>query len=168
MAERLFVPQQKLEAWLEAREVTFDDNILVLLKEKLAYTLEPAVRVVSLIDGTDHQEILGKTLTVAEVTALKGEHYRASVILGDTAYQCEEGFVGTASITKEAPAATPTPAAKAAPAARAAPTTKAPPPPAPTAAAPHARPAASTPTAPEAVGADDGADMLAAFMLKHM
>lgn len=95
MGERLFIAQAKLESWLEEGKISFEDNVLTLLAEQVAYRLEPAVRVLSLLGGEDAAGLLGRTLTVAELTASGAEHYRDSLILGDTAYQCEEGFLGT-------------------------------------------------------------------------
>ena len=96
MVERLFISQSKLEAWIEEVKVTFEDNVLTLLESRVAYRLEPAVRVLKLIDGKDNVQLVGKMVTVAELVAEKGEHYPNSLILGDTAYECEEGFMGTA------------------------------------------------------------------------
>ena len=137
VAERLFVSQGKLEAWVEGAKVTFQDNVLTLLAEKVSYRLEPAARILRVLDGLDRAGLVGKALTIAELTAQKAEHYRDSVILGDTAYECEEGFMGTAESVVSAPE----PASVAAP-----------------------------PTAPavEPEAADNSADLLAEFMLKHL
>ena len=142
MAERLFISQVKLETWIEEGKVTFEDNLLTLLAEKVAYRLEPAARISSVLDGQDTRALVGKALTVAELTAMGVEHYHDSAIAGDTAYQCEEGFMGTAQAAiplAEAPVVTPAPPVPAPPAAIPAPADE-----------------------------ESAADLLAAFMLKHM
>jgi len=191
VAERLFILQQKLESWIEEGAVTFDNNLLTLLAEKLSYTVEPAVRILSVIDGQDNDGLCGQALTVAEIVAKKGEHYRDSVIFGDTAYQCEEGFIGTAQgkplVVARPVTPLPRPAALVAKATvpdRVQVATPVLPPPAPKTAAPKpiapVPPPAQTPTvvpvppvsapvgATGATEGDNSADLLAAFMLKHM
>jgi hypothetical protein len=95
MSELLFVSQATLEAWMEADKVRFEDNLLTLLADQATYELAPAVRILGLLDGDDSAGLVGQVQTVAELAAINAEQYRDSVILGDTAYQCEEGFVGT-------------------------------------------------------------------------
>jgi hypothetical protein len=95
MAERLFISQTKLEAWVNDGKVTFEDNVLTILAEKAAYRLEPAAHITTLLDGQDTAKLVGQTWTIADLENLGAEYYRDSVILRDTAYQCEEGFVGT-------------------------------------------------------------------------
>ncbi len=94
VADRLFIAQSKLEAWIDGGEVTFDDGVLTLLAEKATYKVEPAVRILSLIDGADAHRLLGRTVTLAELQKLGAEHYSGSVILGEVGYECEDGFVG--------------------------------------------------------------------------
>lgn len=95
MSEPLFINQQKLESLIEEGKVTFEDNVLTILAEQKSYTLAPAVKVLGLLDGEDSAGLVGQIWAVAEIEAKGGEHYRDSVILGETAYQCEEGFAGT-------------------------------------------------------------------------
>jgi hypothetical protein len=121
VAEPLFISQAKLESWVEQGKVTFEDGVLTLLAEKASYVMAPAVRVLALVAGQDATGLVGQTRTLASLTALGAEAYSGSLLLGETAYQCEEGFVST-----EAPAAAPAPPsapAAAAPAAPAAPAT---------------------------------------------
>ncbi len=94
MGEPLFISQAKLEAWLEKGEVTFDDVTLTVPAEGVTYTLEPAVHIRSLIDGKDSQGLVGKVLTHAQLQKLGAEHSQGAAILGETAYDCEEGFLG--------------------------------------------------------------------------
>jgi hypothetical protein len=99
VGEPLFISQGKLEGWVEKGEVTFDDATLTLPAENLTYTLQPAVRIRSLLDGKDTSGLVGKVVSAADLQKMGAEHSQGAVILGETAYDCEEGFVG---ILKEA------------------------------------------------------------------
>lgn len=94
MNDKLFIPQSVLDKWVESGKVTFNDNILTLLKEQRSYTLTSAVRFMSMIDGVDTHQLIGKIRTLQKLEELGGEHMSDSVILGDTAYTVQEGFIG--------------------------------------------------------------------------
>lgn len=160
MSEPLFVSQEKLEAWADKGEVTFDDNVLTLLKHDASYLMAPAARVTSLLDGEDTLGLMGRVWTIADLEAKGAEYFHDSIIAGDTAYQCEAGFVGKQLV--KAPAVPPPlpkrpaspvtpPAATAAPAAAPPATTPraaAPVAPVPQAAARPATPPAAAPVVP--------------------
>ena len=103
MAEPLFVSQHTLEQWLEKEEVAFSDDVLTLLDTGARYQMEAAVRVLALLDGEDSAGLMGRVWAVSELEQKGAEHSHDSVILGDTAYQCEVGFVGRTRL--DAPAA---------------------------------------------------------------
>ncbi|MEM6732561.1 MAG: hypothetical protein AAF658_13470 [Myxococcota bacterium] len=94
MEDRLFITQTKLEEWIEEGEVLFEGETLTIFQQNTSYKLEAAVKILSVLDGSDSQSWIGKILTGDEIVSAGGEHYRDSVIMGETAYQCEEGFVG--------------------------------------------------------------------------
>ena len=94
VAEPLFVSQARLEHWIETGEITFVDNIVTLVAQKKSYDMQPAAKVIGLLDGDDVLEIVGKVVTVAELQEKGAEHFADSIIYGDTAYQCQAGFVG--------------------------------------------------------------------------
>lgn len=94
MVQPLFISQGKLESWVGEGQAGFEDDVLTLTEEGGSYRLNPAVQVLGIIDGTDDKDLVGVVLTLAEIQQLDGEHYRDSLIVGETAYQCEEGFVG--------------------------------------------------------------------------
>lgn len=110
MGTPLFISQSKLEGWIDDGEVTFDDGILTLLAQRRSYRLVPAVQVSLLLDGEDTQSLVGKILALDELAKLGAEHYPRSVLLGETAYECVDGFLGV-----EPPIATPPSAAVAPP-----------------------------------------------------
>ncbi len=70
------------------------------------YDMVPAVRFIAAVSGDDAEGYIGQVLPVSEVVDAGGEHYQDSVLLGDVAYQVEEGFLGT----PPAPLASPGPA----------------------------------------------------------
>ena len=94
MNDKLFIPQSVLDKWVDSGKVTFNDNILTLLKEQKAYTLTSAVRFTALVAGDDTHQLIGKIRTLQKLAEMNGEHMSDSVILGDTAYTVQEGFVG--------------------------------------------------------------------------
>lgn len=94
MSEPLFIAPLKLEEWIEDGEVLFEDHVLTIFAQNASYRLEPAVRITGLLAGEDIAGWVGRVITVAALQAQGAEHMRDSVISGDTAYSCEEGFVG--------------------------------------------------------------------------
>ena len=70
------------------------DDIMTLPALGRSFQLRTAVRFLSVIEGTDAHGLLGRVKTDEQLAEMSGEHYGASVILGDVGYECEEGFVG--------------------------------------------------------------------------
>lgn len=94
MTEPLFASQTQLEEWIGQGSVTFADNILTLVEEGRSYLMVPAALVTTLIDGQDTLELLGRIFRVSELEEKGVEVFHDSLIVDDTAYQCEPGFVG--------------------------------------------------------------------------
>ncbi len=141
MAGPLFFTQEMIEQWIDDGEVLFEDDMLTIFEQNTSYKLAPAVRVTQLLSGDDVHGWMGGVLSVEEAEAAGAEHFQGSLIVGDTAYQCEEGFLGAA---KSVVAATP--------------------------AAPAAVPQPTAPADPVKTGSSFGEpeDMLADFLLKHL
>ena len=95
MSDALFLSQRTLEAWLDQEKVELDGQTLRLLEDSSHYQLEPALHINVVLDGEDSQKLSGKTCTLAEFEAAKADCFRNSVVLGETAYEGEEGFVVT-------------------------------------------------------------------------
>lgn len=102
MAETLFVSQAQLETWIDQGMVTFSDNVLTLATTGAAYVLEPAARVTALLDGTDVREWVGTVVVLAVLEAQGAEHLHDSILVGETAYRCESGFLGELQETTSA------------------------------------------------------------------
>lgn len=91
---RLFLSQQRLDEWVEQERIQISEDTMTLDDGK-RFRLVPAVYFVSLV-GTesDPHDLVGRVKTKAQLASLQAEHYRDSVILGETGYQVVEGFVG--------------------------------------------------------------------------
>lgn len=100
MADYLFVPHNVLDRWSEQGRVAVDGTILTLLSEKRSFALSSAVRFLKLEAGEDQAGLLHKVKTTEALKALGAEHYRESVLLGDAAYQVQEGFLADAQAVR--------------------------------------------------------------------
>lgn len=91
---RLFIPQDTLDQWVdEARAVVTDDE-LTLVNEARIYRLAPAVQFLREATGADDpHELVGRVKDQAQLTILGADAYMDSVILEDNAYDVRRGFV---------------------------------------------------------------------------
>jgi hypothetical protein len=155
--DKLFIPQDVLDKWVESGKVVFKDDLLTLVNEKKTYTLTSAVRFMSLLDGQDAHNLLGRLRTQEKLAEIGAEHMSDSVILGDTAYQVQEGFIAVVLADQEVAATTEVtaPAKPAAPA------------PAPAHAAPPKQPDKVELTATPATESAD-AELLTKFLLNNL
>jgi len=161
----LFIAHDKLSQWESEGKVTFTDNILTLIAEKRKYSLVVAVRFLRVVgDDPDVSALVGKVRTRDQLKTLGAEHMMGSVILKDTAYEVQEGFVGTA-LPLDPPA--PRPAApRPAPAPAAAPAVTPP--------VAAAQPTNTSPSIADALGgsstksAPSDAELLANFLLDNL
>ena len=161
MADYLFVPQSVLDRWSEQGKVQVDGHVLTILGENKAFSLTSAVRFIKMEAGDDVSSLLQKVKTTDALKQMGAEHYMESVILGDSAYQVQQGFLADANALRRAAAASqPPPSPKPKPAATAA---------AHVPAAPAPAPAAPTPAAATAAAKADGEqDLLAQFLLENL
>jgi hypothetical protein len=96
MAEnRVFLPQQALDQWLEKGRVSLVDDELTITPAGRRFRLSSAVRFTAEVGGDgDPHGLVGKVKSLEQIAVLQGEHCADSVILGDHAYQVVEGFLG--------------------------------------------------------------------------
>ena len=133
MADYLFVPQSVLDKWSEQGRIQVDGNVLTILGEGKNFALTSAVRFMKMEAGDDTAGLLQKVKTTDALKQMGAEHYMESVILGESAYQVQQGFLAdanalrraaaasqAAAAAKAAPAGAPKPAGNAAPAPQAA------------------------------------------------
>ena len=94
MPVKLFIPQETVDSWLSAERVNLEGEMLQLPGGGLVLRLVPGCYFRSVQAGSDEAfRLLGKVKAKAAVSALGAEMYMNSVILGDTAYEVEVGFV---------------------------------------------------------------------------
>lgn len=92
---RVFFPQEALDAWIEAGRIALVGDELTVSAEGRRFQLESAVRFVSEVaSGEDPNGLIGKVKTVEQIGAMGGEHASGSVLIGDNAYEVIEGFLG--------------------------------------------------------------------------
>lgn len=156
MADYLFVPQSVLDKWSEQGRIQVDGNVLTILGENRNFALTSAVRFIKMEAGDDTAKLLQKVKTTDALKQMGAEHYMESVILGDSAYQVQQGFLADANALRRAAAASQPPAPKAVQA------------PAPKP-APSANPAPAAQAAPQSKEEKPGEqDMLAQFLLDNL
>jgi hypothetical protein len=102
MADYLFVPQSVLDKWSDKGRVELEGHVLTLVKEKKAFQLTPAVRFIKMEAGGDEKKLLQKVKTLEALKQMGAEHYQESVILGESAYQVQQGFLADASALRRA------------------------------------------------------------------
>src|SRR5205807_5714731 len=153
MADYLFVPQSVLDKWSEQGRIEVEGNVLTILGEQKSFALTSAVRFIKMEAGEDNAGLLAKVKTTDALKQMGAEHYMESVILGESAYQVQQGFLADANALRRAAAASTPPALKAA---------------APPAAAAKVA-AAPAPAAPaDEKKSEQGQDMLAQFLLDNL
>src|ERR1700704_4982161 len=105
MADYLFVPQNVLDKWSESGRIAVNGNVLTILGENKDFTLTSAVRFLKMEAGEDTAKLLQKVKTTAALKQMGAEHYMESVILGEAAYQVQQGFLADANALRRAAAA---------------------------------------------------------------
>ncbi|HEY5678357.1 MAG TPA: hypothetical protein VIR81_16305 [Myxococcales bacterium] len=154
MADHLFVPQSVLDRWSEQGRIQVDGNVLTILGEQKSFALTTAVRFLKMEAGEDRAGLLAKVKTTDALKQMGAEHYMDSVLLGESAYQVQQGYLADANALRRAAAASQPPPPRA------------PVPPAPRSAA-GANPAPKTPPA-QGEKKEGEQDMLAQFLLDHL
>jgi 3-oxoacyl-ACP reductase-like protein len=112
MADYLFVPQSVLDKWSEQGRIQVDGNVLTILGEQKSFALTSAVRFIKMEAGDDNVGLLAKVKTTDALKQMGAEHYMESVILGESAYQVQQGFLADANALRRAAAASQAAAAK--------------------------------------------------------
>lgn len=108
---RLFIPQDTLDQWVdEARAVVTDDE-MSLVNEARTYRLAPAVHFLREATGADDpHSLVGRVKDQAQLTILGADAYMDSVILDENAYDVRRGFVAIPALAPTHPTTIPPPA----------------------------------------------------------
>ena len=92
---RLFISQGRLDAWSLEERVKIDADVMTLAGDGRSFRLRPALRFMKVSGaGADPNGLVGKVKTIEDVTRQGGEQFMESVILGETAYDVQSGFLG--------------------------------------------------------------------------
>jgi hypothetical protein len=91
---RLFISSDQLDRWTVEGKVTLNDDLMALPALGRSFKLKSAVRFLKVVEGADRHALIGRVKTDEQLGELGGEHYGASVIIGEVGYECEEGFLG--------------------------------------------------------------------------
>ena len=92
---RVFLPQDALDRWSVDGKIDVEGDVLKIIEEGRFYDLIPAVRFMTEVGGAgDPTGLLGKVKERGQLQQMAVDYYPGSVILGDSAYEVVDGFVG--------------------------------------------------------------------------
>src|SRR6202008_4323104 len=94
-----------LDKWSEQGRIQVDGNVLTILQDGKHFALTSAVRFMKMEAGEDTAGLLQKVKTTDALKQMGAEHYMESVILGEVAYQVQQGFLADANALRRAAAA---------------------------------------------------------------
>lgn len=90
---RLFLSQATLEEWALADRADVQERHLLIHEEGRKLPVEDAVHVARLVSGLDEQKLLHKVKTRAQLDALSAEQLADSVLVGESAYDVQQGYL---------------------------------------------------------------------------
>lgn len=92
---RLFISEERLDAWAAENRVRVDGDTMLLVEDGRSFTIRPAVHFVKVAGSdADPADLVGKVKDQQSLGEMGAEQYMNSVIIGDTAYDVECGFLG--------------------------------------------------------------------------
>ena len=92
---RLFISEERLDAWSVENKVKIDGDTMLLIEDGRSFNIRPAVYFLKVAgDDSDPGGLVGKVKDQQALAALGAEQYMNSVIVGDTAYDVQCGFLG--------------------------------------------------------------------------
>ena len=95
VSHRAFLSQELLDRWLAEGVVSLEGDLLGLPPDGPSFRLESAVLIrTEVASGEDPLALCGKVKSLPAIEALGGEHAPGSVVVGDSAYEVTEGFLG--------------------------------------------------------------------------
>jgi hypothetical protein len=100
---RVFISQEHLDRWTLEEKVGLDGEQLTLRGADQRLQLQPAMRILKVAGGdTDPHRLCGSVKTSAEIAVLKGEQYMTSLLVGETAYDVQPGFIADVAVADAA------------------------------------------------------------------
>jgi hypothetical protein len=95
MQNRVFFPQEALDAWMTAGTVDLKGSELTIVAEARRYRIAEAVRILREVSGAaDANELVGRVKSKPYLLELGAEVLEGSMILGDNAYDVIQGWTG--------------------------------------------------------------------------
>lgn len=92
---RLFISQERLDAWTAEERVDVQGDIMTLTADGRSFAIRPAV-LFTRVSGPedDPNGLVGTVRDVESLAGIGADHYMSSVILGEIAYDVQDGFLG--------------------------------------------------------------------------
>ena len=91
---KLFLPQEVVDTWITTDKVELAGEVMTFRGSGISLRMVPGFYFDHVAGGSDDGHLLlGRAKSKAAVSALGAEVYMNSVILGETAYEVEAGFV---------------------------------------------------------------------------
>ena len=95
MSLKVFFPQDVIDTWITSDKVELSGEIMIFRASSLSLRLIPGYFFDHVAGGSDESnQLLGRAKSKAALSALGAEVYMSSLILGETAYEVEAGFIG--------------------------------------------------------------------------
>ena len=111
----LFLSQAQLDTWLNSGLVELAQETLTVTADNATFPVVSAVHVKAVVDGSDGPKLVGKVKAVEALRMGGAEISMGAVVMGDTAYEVEDGFMVTVQLPDRPnarPPSKPAPAAK--------------------------------------------------------
>ena len=92
---RLFISQERLDAWSAEGKVEVEGDRMTLAEDGRAFAIRPAVLFLRVAgNDPDAADLVGRVKDDEALAELGADQYMNSVIVGDTAYDVRCGFLG--------------------------------------------------------------------------
>ena len=112
---RLYISQKRMDAWTSDNRLKIEGDTMTLVELGRTFKIVPAVRILAIevgaqssgnpaVDDTvkvgeaqapaDPHDLIGKVKNEEELVEMGADHMASSLILDDTAYKVENGYVG--------------------------------------------------------------------------
>jgi hypothetical protein len=92
---RLFISQERLDTWSAEQRVTLEGDTMTLADDGRSFRIRPAVRFLRVSgDASDPNQLVDTVHDEGNLDQMGADHYMDSVILGETAYDVQSGFLG--------------------------------------------------------------------------
>lgn len=92
---KLFISQERLDAWTVENRIQIEGEVMTLLEDGRRFNIQPAVRFLKVAGGDpDPHDLLGKVKDEESLALMGADLMMSSVIYVETAYDVQTGFVG--------------------------------------------------------------------------